>query len=186
MRRTVKIFALILLYFLACGKSCDNGEQFDARREQHRITALSDSLRMVFASDTLSANSLTAYMESAKQKFLDYVDYMKIVNDSAAAEPFRSKAEEMIRSLFLPGEEPGKENQPVNVDSVYRNEAFQRINDSVYGGSLSYSFKNLQFADKGVKKSSGKGMIEVYLLKSDKNFGKGKFRVWNVYLGKTE
>jgi hypothetical protein len=186
MRRTLKIFALILLYFLACGKSCDNEEQNDTRREQRRITAESDSLRSVFTSDTLSAVSLRAYMESAKQKLLDYSDYLKIVNDTASAEQFRNKAREMISSLFLPGKETGKENVLVSPDSVYTNEVFHRINDSVYRGTLAYSFKNLHQAEKVGNKSAGKGIIEVHLIKGDKNFGKGKFRVWNVYLGKTE
>ena len=186
MRRTVNIFALILVYFLACGKSCDNEEQYDSRYEQRRVIAETDSLRSVFGTDSLSVTTLQAYMETAKQNVYDLNDYLKIANDTSAAIPFRSKAREIIRSYFLPGEEPVKLSKPFSLDSVYELEAFQRINDSVFGGRLTCSFKNVKVADQGLDSSSGNMIIEIYLVKSNKNFGKGKLRVWNVYLGKTE
>lgn len=186
MRRTVKIFALILLYFLACGKSCDNEEKFDAHREQVRVSAETDSLRSVFGTDTLSASSLLVYMETAKQKFYDFNDYLHIVADTSAAEPFRDKAREMIRDLFIAGADPPKMISPFGLDSVGLKEAFQRINDSVYEGHLAYSFITLQRPGKIVNSSPETGTIAVFLVKRDKNFGKGKLRVWNVLLGKME
>ncbi len=186
MRRTVKIFALILLYFLCCGKSCDNEEKFDARQEQAKVKAETDSLRSVFGTDTLSASSLLAYMETAKQKFYDFNDYLHIVADTTAAEPFRDKAREMIRGLFIAGAEPIKIISPFGLDSVGPKEAFQRINDSVYEGHLAYSFRTLQRPDKIVNPYHETGTVEVFLVKCDKNFGKGKLRVWNVFLGKME
>lgn len=185
MRNTVKIFALILVYFLACGKSCDNAEQNDSRREQRRITAESDSLRIVFGTDSLSNTSLQAYMESARQKVYDLYDYLKIANDTTAAGPFRSKAKEMIRDFFLPGVKVNMSN-PALLDSVYQLQAFQRINDSVFGGRLACTFVHAGTETKIQKSSSDNKIMEVFLVKSNKNFGKGKLRVWNVYLGKTE
>ena len=186
MRRTVKIFALILLYFLACGKSCDNEEKFDVRQEQAKVKAETDSLRMVFGTDTLSASSLLAYMETAKQKFYDFNDYLHIVADTSGARPFRDKAREMIRGLFIAGAEPTKMISPFGLDSVGLKEAFQRINDSVYEGHLVFSFRTLQRPDKIVNSSHETCTITVFLVKRDKNFGKGKLRVWNVFLGKME
>ena len=186
MRRTVKIFALILLYFLACGKSCDNDEKNDARREQVRIGAETDSLRSAFGTDTISASSLLAYMETAKQKFYDFNDYLHIVADTSAAAPFRDKAREMIRGLFIAGAEPTKIISPFGLESVGLKEDFQRINDSVYEGQLVFSFRMLQRLDKIVNSSHETGTIAVFLVKCDKNFGKGKLRVWNVFLGKME
>lgn len=186
MRRTVKIFALILLYFLACGKSCDNEEKFDAKHEQVRVSAETDSLRSVFGTDTLSASSLLAYMEAAKQKFYDFNDYLHIAGDTSAAGPFREKAREMIRALFIAGVEPTKIISPFGLDSVGLKEAFQRINDSVYEGHLVFSFRTLQRPGKIVNSSHETGTIAVFLVKRDKNFGKGKLRVWNVLLGKME
>jgi hypothetical protein len=186
MRRTVKIFALILLYFLACGKSCDNEEKFDAHREQIRVNTEADSLRSVFGTDTLLASSLLAYMETAKQKFYDFNDYLHIVADTSAAGPFRDKAREMIRGLFIAGAEPTKMISPFGLDSVGLKEAFQRTNDSVYEGHLVFSFRTLQRPGKIVNSSPETGTIAVFLVKRDKNFGKGKLRVWNVLLGKME
>lgn len=186
MRRTVKIFALILLYFLCCGKSCDNEEKNDTQREQRRISTETDSLRSVFGTDTLSASSLLAYMETAKQKFYDFNDYLHIVADTSGARPFRDKAREMIRGLFIAGAEPTKMISPFGLDSVGLKEAFQRINDSVYEGHLVFSFRTLQRPGKIVNSSHETGTITVFLVKRDKNFGKGKLRVWNVFLGKME
>ena len=186
MRRTVKIFALILFYFLACGKSCDNGEENDTHREQRRITAETDSLRSVFGTDTLSAASLLAYLETAKQKFYDFNDYLRILTDTSAAEPFRIKAREMIRNLFIAGTETTSDINPIRLDSVGTKEAFQRINDSVYAGRLLFSFRTLHRPGRIISSSYESGTIEVFLVKCDKNFGKGKLRVWNVFLGKME
>ncbi len=186
MRKTVKIFALILLYFLACGKSCDNEEKNDARREQVRISAETDSLRSAFGTDTLSASSLLAYMETAKQKFYDFNDYLNIVADTSAAGPFRDKAREMIRGLFIAGAEPAKIINPLGLESVSQKEAFQRINDSVYEGHLVFSFRTPQRPGKIGDSSHETGTIAIFLVKRDKNFGKGKLRVWNVFLGKME
>jgi hypothetical protein len=186
MRRTVKIFALILLYFLSCGKSCDNEGKFDAQREQVKITAETDSLRSAFGTDTLSASSLMAYFETAKQEFYDFNDYLHIVADTSVAGPFRDKAREMIHNLFITDAEPAKIISPFGLDSVGIKEAFQRINDSVYEGRLAYSFRTLQRSGKNIISSNETGTITVYLVKRDKNFGKEKLRVWNVFLGKIE
>jgi hypothetical protein len=186
MRRTVKIFALILFYFLACGKSCDNQEKSDAYHEQIKISAETDSLRSAFGTDTLSSSSLLAYLETAKQKFYDFNDYLQIVADTSVAGPFRNKAREMIRNLFITDAEPAKIISPFGLDSVGIKEAFQRINDSVYEGRLAYSFRMLQRSGKNIISPNETGTITVYLVKRDKNFGKEKLRVWNVFLGKIE
>jgi hypothetical protein len=186
MRNTVKIFALILLYFMACGKSCDNGEQFDASREQRKVTAETDSLRSAFGTDTLSASSLRAYMETAKQKFYDYNDYLDIVSDTSKAKPFRDKAQKMISSLFLLGTEPSKLTRPISLLNVNMKEPFLPINDSVYSGRLDFIFVapgKPVYSDVITRDS---GVIAVFLVRHDKNFGKEKFRVWDVFLGKTE
>ena len=185
MRRTVKIFALILIYFLTCGKSCDNEEKNDDRREQVRVKAETDSIRSVFGTDTLSVLSLVTYLETAKQKFYDFNDYLQIIADTSAADPFRNKAREMIRTLFIPGGEPVRIIRPFGLESVNTKEDFRRINDSVYEGSLVFSFTPQQ-PGKTVSTVREKGTIKVFLLKIDKNFGREKLRVWNVLLGKIE
>jgi hypothetical protein len=186
MKRSLKIFALILIYFLACGKSCDNEEKNDTRREQVRVIAETDSLRSAFGTDTLSAASLLAYVETAKQKFYDYNDYLRIVADTTAAAPFRDKARNMILSLFIAGTEPAKMTTPYGLESVETKEAFQRINDSVYSGSLSFSFETLKHRGKNTGFSPEKCTVTVFLVKHDKNFGKGKLMLWDVFLGKIE
>lgn len=186
MRRTFKISALILFYFLACGKSCNNREKADAYHEQIKIRTETDSLRSAFGTDTLSSSSLLAYMETAKQKFYDFNDYLHIAADTSVAGPFRDKAREMIRNLFIAGTEPTKITNPFGLDSVGLKEAFQRINDSVYQGRLVYSFRIPQRSGKNIISSHETGTITVFLVKYDKNFGKEKFRVWNVFLGKME
>jgi hypothetical protein len=186
MRRALKILALILVYFLACGKSCDNEEKFDARQEQAKVKAETDSLRSAFGKDTLSASSLLVFMETAKQKFYDFNDYLHIVADTSAAVPFREKAREMIRDLFIDGLEPTKIISPFGLDSVGLKDSFKRINDSVYEGHLVFSFRMLQQPGKIVNPSHETGTIAVFLVKRDKNFGKGKLRVWNVLLGEME
>jgi hypothetical protein len=186
MRRTLKIFALILLYFLTCGKSCDNEEKFDVRQEQAKIKAETDSLRSVFGNDNLLASSLLVYMETAKQKFYDFNDYLQIIADTTVAEPFREKAREMIRGLFITGEEPKTIFNPIGLDSVGTKEAFRRMNDSVFEGCLVFSLRTIQQPGEITSTSHKTGTVTVLLVKRDKNFGEGKLRVWSVFLGKME
>ena len=186
MSKIVKIFALILLYFLCCGKNCDNKEKFDTRLEQAKVKAETDSLRSAFGTDTLSSTSLLAYLETAKQKFYDFNDYLHIVADTSVAGPFREKARKMITSLFIAGAEPTKIISPFGLDSIGIKEAFQQINDSVYEGSLAFTYRSLRRSDKLTISLHETGTITVYLVKRNKNFGKEKFRVWNVFLGKME
>jgi hypothetical protein len=186
MRRTVKIFALILFYFLACGKSCDNNESQDAQTEQRKVMIDTYRLRKTFDADTLSGSSLVGFMERAKQEFSDYNDYLDIVADTSKARPFRDQARKMITRLFLSGEAPANINKPFRLISVSGKEGFHPVNDSVYSGRLEINFISPQipvYSDLLTRDSS---TVAVFLVKHSKDFGKEKLRVWDVFLGKME
>jgi hypothetical protein len=212
MSRLFKISGLILLYFLTCGKSCDNQEQFDATTEQQRVKTGTDSLHTAFGSDTLSPTALQAFSVTAKVKFSDLFDYMRILNDSNAAEPFRDKAEVMIHSLFqsensvfqlmnpdnsvceeVPVKQlfSGKTSLagfgPVVSDSIRIVVAPDRLGNGTYIGKLSY--RNIRQGTKSTGKADPARCsvnLEFLITKHDKIFGPDTLSIWEVFLGRKE
>jgi hypothetical protein len=186
MKRALKIFGLIAIYFLACGKSCDNDEQFTARKEKEKVEAETKKLITEFKTDSLSAAMIKAFEETAVQRFYDYNDYVTIVSDTTKALQFRNEARKMISALFLPGTEPAKITRPYALFKVNVKKELQLLNDSVYSGRLAFTFvsrvKHLH-SDDLIRDSAE---IDVFLVKRSKEFGKEKLRVWDVFLGKME
>ncbi|MCX6303646.1 MAG: hypothetical protein NT040_01635 [Bacteroidetes bacterium] len=192
MSRTIRTFALILLYFLACGKSCDNQEQSDAEMAQRQVRAESDSLRAAFGSDTLTASTLQAYEETAVLKFADYCDYLMILADSTAAEPFRAKAREATSGMFISESSMLRYPKPAGIArsaciSARIDQPLQRACDSVYTGKLRYfsSFHEQQ-SEKNMKQDRFEGTACFLVLKHQKKFGPDTMKVWEVFLGDPE
>lgn len=181
MSRKIKISALILLYFLACAKSCDNQEQNTAARENARVKAVTDSLRAAFGADTLEPAALRSFEVSAKMKFSDYCDYLRILSDSNTAVPFREKAREMIGRLFLNGIAP--DMSMFEPDSVRVIEPLEYVSDSLYEGVISFWEKPGQLQNGKQGNDHSKGMMTIFLVKREKVFGNDTLNVWGVYLG---
>ncbi|MFZ4522972.1 MAG: hypothetical protein ACOYNC_14780 [Bacteroidales bacterium] len=186
MRRTIKISALILLYFLACGKSCDNQERYQAEKERKSIKTATDSLHAEFGSDTLSVSALHAYEESAKMKFSDFLDYLRILHDTTAAEPFRVKAREMIGKIFIGGIGEPAGYSTVNPGSVIVTEPARQVSPSTCKGKLGFTMTQQEHgkgakSDPTIKPTSGS--IGFLIIKHDKKFGPDAVSVWEVFLG---
>jgi len=209
MKRFFKISALILVYFLSSARSCDNQEQDDATRNEARVKVSRDSIISAFETDTLSVASLSAFQEAAKQKFSAFTDYLKILTDSATAEPFREQAAKMIGDLFvsgnatlhLPGYDSRKKTgitveqlsthgseiwEEINTfvaDSVIVQRLLHRISDSTYTGSLTFTFRTLQKQDIKSHSSKQTGSVDILLEKREKQFGSDTLKVWIIFLG---
>ncbi|MCX6246467.1 MAG: hypothetical protein NTW10_01930 [Bacteroidetes bacterium] len=184
MSRRLTLFGLIVIYFLACGKSCDNNEQFNARQEQEKIDTETKKLITEFRADSLSVTMIQAFEATAVQKFYDYNDYLDILSDTTLATSFRDKTRKMINSLFIPGAEPVKPGRPLSLFRVKIKEGFHPDNDSVYTGRLGFTFVSPRmpvYSDLLIRDSA---VIDVFLVKHFKEFGKEKLRVWDVFLGK--
>lgn len=210
MKWTRYILILIMIYIVCTARTCNEDEETTATREEKYTMNLKDSVKHVFMSDTLTEQMLAAYEVTAAQRLNDFSDYMRIISDTALDLRFRTHAAELVKDLFVGDEtelsgwsksrpEPGLNslnnlisyslsggvtfwNQPVQINLI---KPFTSINDSTFTGDLSFNYKTL--SPNGLDTLdivSGRLVIDVFLMKRTKSFGKEQLHVWDVYLGK--
>ncbi|MCX6287574.1 MAG: hypothetical protein NTY96_10710 [Bacteroidetes bacterium] len=184
MRRIFKILVVILVYFIASAKSCDDQEQNTRESEQQEATKARDSIVSVFEKENLSPSALRAFEVTAGLKLNDLSDYLKIMNDSTAGKAFKDKAGEMAEALFIPGTKAPADLAGVVFDSIRVSRALNRVSDSVYSGQLSFAVTlSHSIKAKGNIHRVETRIVDIFTLKQEKAFGKEKIKVWKVFLG---
>ncbi|MEI7661011.1 MAG: hypothetical protein WCK34_02375 [Bacteroidota bacterium] len=210
MRRFIKLSAIVLVYFIACGKSCNGPGEDNAKREMDQARRAKDSIASVFSSDSLSQESLRAFELTALYKLSDFSDYLQIIGDSSTGPAFRTKTGEMIRDLFLsenvrfrfavPGcgeikelslEEllqTGLSVQPAGQKMVFDSASvlkkLQMDNDTTCSGRLAFCLRygNPLLPGQKGNRCAGRS-IDIFAVKCRKIFGSDTLRVWKVFLG---
>ncbi len=185
MKRFFYVPALILLYLLTTAKSCNDREQPDGAHEEARLTIIKDSIRSTFAAETLSVASLHAFEDAAVNKFSDLCDYQAIVHDTSVALPFREKAQEMIRGIFISGQASAVPSWHA-ADSIWVQQPLQRTGNSIYSGKLGYTFNPKGQSTPNNQSRVTKDSIDFSVIKREKIFGTGSLLIWDVFLGKAE
>ena len=71
MKRFLRISALILVYFVASARSCNDAGKEDAAFAEAKERAAKDSIASAFSSDSLSPASLRAFESTARYKLTD-------------------------------------------------------------------------------------------------------------------
>ncbi|HUX57379.1 MAG TPA: hypothetical protein VMV77_10420 [Bacteroidales bacterium] len=212
MKRIAYIFFLILIYLICSAKGCTEDENMKELREEKLIVALKDSVRSVFETDSVSDQFMRAYEETARQKLIDFADYMKIVSDTSLDIKFRQQAVDMVSKLFI--------SRGINIrnwDKIYSRPGFNtfeqllenslsqgmtfwvqpvqinvktpltRQNDSTLAGTLSFYQRRIPFDNQIPADSINKMLvIDIYTLKKVKYFDKEELRIWEVFLGDIE
>ena len=213
MKKVVYISSLVFVYLLFTAKSCDNREQDDRSSELALITSARDSIRSAFAADTLSEAFLKAMETSAKNKFSDFCDYCAVLHDSTVSLPFREKAGEMIRGLYISGNSVLSVTRPGNhlkkevsfkqiltsgriyassigrviADSVMILQPLHQEGDSLFTGKLFYVFIPLEKVKSGNQCGDySTGTVDFLLIKHKKKFGTESLAIWDVFLGTPE
>ena len=183
-RKTIFIIS-VLIYFLACGKSCDEGEQRELNREKEAVNVTIDSLRGIFETDVLSVELLGAFEASAMMKFRDFSDYYRIASDTSAAEIFRAQARKMILSSFL-REKDLPDMSPFTLNSVDVGEPFHQINDTLYKGTLHFTATPVSSFRGDSINHPASGIAGIFLTRHPKPFGSDTLKVWDVFLGEIQ
>jgi len=203
------IWILLMIYIVCSARTCnENEEASEKQKEQYTINLL-NSVKQVFTSDSLSDHLLKAYEITATEKLNDFADFMKIISDTTLDVRIRQHAAELVMDLFISDEielsgwskyypEPSINlldnlisyslskgvsfwNQPTQVNF---NKPFTSINDSTFTGDLSFKYKSLSFSGQDTSEIvSGRMLIDIFLMKRSKTFGKDRLTVWDVYLG---
>jgi len=206
------IWILIILYLVCSARTCTENEDAAAKREEQYIKELKDSVKHVFMSDSLSAQSLRSFEITAIDRLNDFADYLKIVSDTSLELKFRQHAFEVAGNLFISGEIkiqkwsknylPDKyitpdvlKSQLLSKGMSYRAEPeqinvsapFIRENDSTYAGRLSFYQKWIPVSELIQSGNiNGPINIEIFLIRKLKPFGIQQLKVWDVYLGEIE
>jgi hypothetical protein len=203
------IWILIVIYIVCSARTCNENEEASEMQKEEYTTNLRNSVKHVFTSDSLSDNLLRAYEITATEKLTDFADYIKIISDTTLDLRFRQHAAELVRDLFISDEidlsgwsksypEPGlnilehllsyslSESvlfwiKPININII---KPFTSINDSTFTGNLSFINKCVPHSSRDTSEiESGELVIDIYLVKKLRSFGKDQISVWDVYLG---
>lgn len=210
MRKYLIISLSLLALLLFSSKRCDSPENENAGQEEIAMTTALDSINKAFEADYLSEQTLRAFEVKAKQKLIDFADYLHIYTDKSLEESFKDQARQMILDLFIsdsvhikiriskeqkemnltiteflrivPGS--GSNAIEVKIDSLEISEPLHRIGDGRYAGSLKFSqsFKEFSSNDNSFTGSLSK-KVDIIATKIRKQFGSDTLQIWKVYLG---
>lgn len=187
MKKYLIIPGALLAFILFSAKSCKEDPQASWQQEEAAIAEKMDSVKNEFGGDFLDEESLFVFSRKAKQKLIDYADYMNIVNDSSLDSAFRDQAWLMALDLFANGLVPGSlfPGKVTLIDSSWISEPLKLAGEGVYKGELGFREKILQKPgeDSTIFLLSYK-TSEIICTKSPKVFGTDTLSVWQVFLGK--
>ena len=213
MKKYLFIFGVILVYFLFSSKSCETTEKKNYDLEETALARTRDSIRNEFVSDDLSEKSLRAFEGKAKEKLIDFADYLNIYSDKSLDKAFKEQAHQMILDLFISDstsviilprgrmkEDSYTLKQFLNLDlllnynfheiifdSIKISKPLYPINDFCYTGSLNFSqqVKYVSSFDPSDELSSNR-KVDIIATKVRKPFGSDTLQIWRVFLGKIE
>jgi len=178
------------------------------------VTQTSETLKQSIESD-FEASDLTqqkrhAFEERAKQKVLDFAEYLTLFASKELDTAFRYQAWQMISDLFV--NEGVKTNIEINghdpegpfplsdlreeiqrsdfssiivkIENISVTEPSKSIIEGEYKGSMGYTRHvwGIESFDT-ILISSAEGCMDFYVRKVVKHFGKDSLQVWNVFLG---
>jgi hypothetical protein len=209
MRWILNISALFIILFICSAHGCNDTGELSEIRAEKMIESSKDSIRNIFETDMPDDEQLKGFEETAKQKLIDFSDYMKIVSDSSLEITFRKQAARMASALFKSPElrtvawnadHPGTEPQTIDElleknlsdgmkywlipEQLSIKNPFSNKSDSLYTGSLKFCVEPKYFAEQN-KTVLLKDWFyaDVYAVKTNKFFGNQRLTIWEVRLG---
>ena len=203
------ILILILIYFVCCARTCTEEDSIVERNEKAALLELRDSIKQVFGIDFPDDKLLNAFEATAKQKLIDFSDYMKAASDSSLDVNFRKKATEMATQPFISTEIDCRnwKREGTNLDFFTLEQLLDEIilkgmagyvqpieinvktpltleNDSTYRGSLSFYQQYIPFNNPDLQEIiTGERAIDIYIIKKAKIFGEEILIIWEAFLG---
>jgi hypothetical protein len=202
------ILVAILAYLMLSSKSCESDRKDSSEIHEAELTKAMVDLKNEFKSDELSKKSLRAYEVKARQKLVDFSDYLSIYSVKPIDESFRIQARQMILDLFVSDHvrinalllnESDRESILIG-DFLSKNFGYNSIKlvfDSVkiakplcrsdginYAGNLRFSRSLKTYTSSDTLISTPVVMeVEFFVSKIKKSFGNDTLQIWNVSLG---
>lgn len=168
------------------------------------------SIREEFKTEHLTDINREAFEERAKEKIIDFADYLSIYSTKAYDTLFRQQARQMMVNLFInhdalitismSGQDILKANTlETLIHDIYTNEfnlvELKIINPEIYEllhteetakyvGKIKFSHELLGISsDDTLLLDSGTNQIDIITVKINKTFGNDSIRIWEVLLG---
>lgn len=209
MERRLKILFLALVYIMLSGKSCVDDSSHLAWQEKQAEMAI-DSIRLEFGAGYLSEEARFAAEKSAITKLKDLEGYLEIFSDISLDTLFREKAGEMIRHMFVSGDNklsfgPVKKNKmqsvtlgefmeeglgddifqtEVSFDSIRVQEPLQKSSEEAYSGKLAaFQTVIIHFSADSFISIAIPVTVDFISSKQVKIIGQDTLKVWEVKLG---
>jgi hypothetical protein len=210
MKSTFKIVGILLLLMFLKAEKCS--EQNENAVQEKLINNMKKEIKSQFDADFLSEASLVEHEKAAKQKLADFADYLQILADSALKQPYREKAGEMIRGLFISDTvlvrivsshemkdhefsvrqlvQSGLNNElfisRIVYDSVQINQHFSHTGPNSYSAILSFMERKENNQDGTISGAAFSRKIMAQINKEYKIFAPDTLSVWVLHLGEIE
>ena len=196
MKVIIKIAGTICLMLLLMAEDCSNSEALQEKSVSEERNRLTNH----FQSDFLTEQELFSYQLAAKQKILDLKEYLNILCDTSIQLPFREKAGEMVRNIFISdtlqlnildsdiltvhdfikNALSGKlETKPVICDSVWVKKMFYPYSPEMYYSCLVESGTSNSINSHVCNKN-----IDAWITKQKKVFDTDTLKIWELHLGR--
>jgi hypothetical protein len=212
MKSKLKILLYALAYVILCSRSCTDDTDRTLFQEKEAISAR-DTLRHQFETDELSEEARNAMELLAIQKVKDLSSYLEIYSNAALDNDFRTKAGEMIRSIFTNhsntltfgrlkndkmkivnlkeflSEGFGEDVLSVRIDfdSILVSNSLQNGGKGYYNGRLeAYQKVEILTLSDTVEMNSTKITVDFSAYRVLKSFGTDTLHIWNVAIGRMQ
>lgn len=176
------LFALIVFSAKRCAEDPASGSRFD---ETDWLEAR-DSISRISASEILDTDALMAYEGQACQKVQDFFDYLRIASEDTLDPVFRTQADSLIPTLFIPGTVPSlKQVVPAGLwpDSIRIADLLHRSGPAAYRGTVSFWQCNTDPAGEGTILVPRYRRIDFFVVRTPLQAGGDTLRTWRVLLG---
>jgi hypothetical protein len=203
------ILILIIIYIICCARTCTEEDNSALMDEKEAISELQDSIKHIFGTSIPDNDQLRSFEAAAKQKLINFSEYLKIASDSSMDAGLRKQAAEMAERLFISVEADTRKwsnaiqdsdlstlNQLIEAsllkgmpcwiqpEQISVMEPFLQKDDSTFSGTLSYIQDCIPFS---IIDNPGnvpdRCVIDIYVIRKPKTFGIEVLRVWEIYLG---
>jgi hypothetical protein len=210
MKRGILILLIITAYLILSSKSCDSDREHNAGLQKAKTEQTKERIRGEFETETLTNQTLRAFELKARQKLVDFADYLSIYYNKNLDKALSDQAGQMITGLFasdktviksfFPGKNcsrgyplteflnhdfmPAYSSVNVLIDSISIEIPLQRTGNNLFRGTLTFrrSLEAFSLADTLII-SRDTLKADIIAQKVNKSFGSDTLQVWGVFLG---
>ena len=204
----IYLLGLLLVYMLFASKSCEEQPSAAEVRKKKILHEQLMTIEKGMKSDYLRRESIPAYEEKAKQKVIEFSEYLSLYAHPDLDSAIRSSIEHQIKTLlfdqkvefeyatrkgirklqvddYLAELTSNKYDQVFfTLDSVKIYRTLGRSSENLYKGTLSYlQITSHSQSNDSIHLEPNRMLTEFYVQKVRKQFGNDMKYVWQVYLG---